>query len=525
MDDVELDNERHRREEQERRSKRKQNREKKSKSGHQSEKERKRREHAQRILGAQKKAQPPQPAPGRGGDAGGSSVFQSLFQERAEGFFIDLRFRNAPPRPPVGPVFVGLGLDGELTNKWTRYKARNAVENQYTWKLHSEVEFGAKLAVSAMDYEGCYENAKDDKSSAGDKRGAPVGSDPPAVHPDDESLIDWTGSLGDTAAEKLQQKQDRARAAARLAIAQGFGAIPVNAPTSSSTGGAGAGGVGGAFKLKKHHLKSRILDEKTPNFMKKTTYLTNDATSVHQFTSLAHTQSQRARDVDRALRETKTKYSEMEMAERSFGEASDGAGGARVHPSRKGVTPVWDLPLLPDVSTWGHTYTHVVLDNPPKNIASDPKRKSAGGAFKSARLQRALVADVAKQSESARMECTLWVPEPRPSSGEPARKKSKRRGERYSALQHYDLDIVPLRNPDLPPVHYVWTIDAARGHVGYHAVGSRVQLSTGRPVDVSRNSVATESDVLHRDLGAEERKRLEISMAEVDMDLAEKLEK
>ena len=149
MDDVELDNERHRREEQERRAKRNRNRETKSKSGHVSEKERKRREHAQRILGAQRKKHPSLQPEIR------SSIFQSLFQERAEGFLIDLRFRNAPPRPPVGPTFVGLGLEGELTNKWTKYKARNAVETQYTWKLHPK-RLGVQLAVSGMDYENCY---------------------------------------------------------------------------------------------------------------------------------------------------------------------------------------------------------------------------------------------------------------------------------------------------------------------------------------------------------------------------------
>eukprot|EP00571_Detonula_confervacea_P006795 CAMPEP_0172315734 /NCGR_PEP_ID=MMETSP1058-20130122/26109_1 /TAXON_ID=83371 /ORGANISM="Detonula confervacea, Strain CCMP 353" /LENGTH=613 /DNA_ID=CAMNT_0013029885 /DNA_START=27 /DNA_END=1868 /DNA_ORIENTATION=+ len=574
IDDVELDNERHRREEQERRAKRQKNRETKSKSGHQSEKERKRREHVQRILGAQKKkppthassSAPSQPVSISGG---GSSIFQSLFHERAEGFFIDLRFRNAPPRPPVGPTFVGLGLGGELTNKWAKYKARNAVENQYTWKLHPERDLGVPLAVSAMDYEGCYtdrgnkDNEKGEKVLGGDanKNSKSPYHCIPALLPEDEALINWKGSIGDTAAEQLQQKQDMVRAAARLAIAQGYGAMPMkmpnNTPSSAPTGG-GNNSNGSVFRLKKHHLQSRILDEKTPNFMKKTTYLTNDATSVHRFTSLAHTQVQRAKDVDQALAETKTKYSEMDMIERGFREANcwkilhigikNTIGeNRRIHPSQKDVHPMWDLPLLPDVPTWGHTYTHVVLDNPPKNISSNlmtPAKNTAKdlkqvewNLFTAKQLHKAVVADVTKQTQNARMACTVWVPKSRESkkvlpefeSTEPATKKLKK-GQMYLALQQYDLDVVPLRDPSVPPVHYVWMVDSSKKYVGYHCVGSRVQLSTGRPIVASGThygantaEMATDTSyILHRSMEADEKKNLEIRMAEVDVDLAEK---
>jgi hypothetical protein len=103
----------------------------------------------------------------------------------------------------------------------------------------------------------------------------------PPLHPDEDALINWKGSLGDTA----QQRWDRARAAARLALAQGYGTpLLLNAaltPIAAFTT---------AFKLKKkHHLQSRILDEKTPNFMKKTTY--NDATSVQRRRSKEETSS------------------------------------------------------------------------------------------------------------------------------------------------------------------------------------------------------------------------------------------
>lgn len=383
----------------------------------------------------------------------------------------------------------------------------------------------------------------------------------PALLPDDEALINWKGSIGDTATEQLQQKQDMVRAAARLAIAQGYGAMPIkrpnNTPSSLPTGG-GNNNNGSVIRLKKHHLQSRILDEKTPNFMKKTTYLTNDATSVHRFTSLAHTQVQRAKDVDQALAETKTKYSEMDMIERGFRKANFwkimrvGSKGAscenmRVHPSQKDVHPIWDLPLLPDVPTWGHTYTHVVLDNPPKNISSNimtPKKNTVKDAkpagwnlFTAKQLHKAVVADVTKQTQNARMACTLWVPEsceskrvlPESEFTEPATKKSKK-GRVYLALQQYDLDVVPLRDPSVPPVHYVWTVDSSKTYVGYHCVGSRVQLSTGRPIVVSGTpygantaEIATnKSYILHKSMEVVEKKNLEIRMAEVDVDLAEK---
>lgn len=100
----------------------------------------------------------------------------------------------------------------------------------------------------------------------------------------------------------------------------------------------------------------------------------------------------------------------------------------------------------------------------------------------------------------------------------------------YLALQQYDLDVVPLRDSTIPPVHYAWIVDPTKEHAGYHCVGSRVHLSTGRPVFVSSTlhdentaEIATDkSFILHRSMEEEERKNLEMRMADVDVDLAEK---
>ena len=48
------------------------------------------------------------------------SAVTSLFADRTGGFAMEFKFRNAPPRPPVGPCFVGLGLEGEFQESWTK---------------------------------------------------------------------------------------------------------------------------------------------------------------------------------------------------------------------------------------------------------------------------------------------------------------------------------------------------------------------------------------------------------------------
>ena len=567
------------------------------------------------------------------------------------------------------------------------------MEKQYVWKLHSGNElYSGPLAISAMDYEGCYvdpekEKASIDAAAAASASSSALGGEEeagaiaelgggennnppsqkstttatthviPPLHPDDEALINWKGGMGDTSAEQLQQKRDRARAAARLAIAQGYGSLASAAaaaassstattttPSSSSRGGnKQLGGTStsttgkantpttttttSVMKLKKkHHLHSRILDEQIPHFMKKTTYLTNTATSVHQFTSLAHTQEQRAREVDRALAETSERYKREDMIEMGFVEANswdvkqggvvggddDDEGGVekkngavaavgnrnskkkkkRVHPSKKGVYPVWDLPLLPDVPTWGHTYAHVVLDHPPKSInnaaaattttTTTPMKRGGGGGgggkgggenliVSAQQLQKAIVADVSKQTQSSRMACTVWVPDTSSASAvsdrespkeggkeeeqqqqqalPPPTKKAKKEEESeayYQAVQRYDLDVLPLRDPSGPQVHYVWMVDPSKKYVGYHPVGSRVQLSTGRPIDQAAGNgstsssrrhgpkktddddddevvvVTNESIIYRRGMEVDERKEMEKRMAEVDVDMAEK---
>jgi hypothetical protein len=152
------------------------------------------------------------------------------------------------------------------------------------------------------------------------------------------------------------------------------------------------------------------------------------------------------------------------------------------------------------------------------------------------------------------MACTVWVPDTDDSAsstkngkenekkeGEEneettknVKKTAGEKGETYQAVQRYDLDVLPLRDPSGPQVHYVWMVDPSKKYVGYHPVGSRVQLSTGRPIIQAGGNnnktqrhedekvVTNESIIFRRAIEVDERKEMEKRMAEVDVDMAEK---
>jgi hypothetical protein len=172
---------------------------------------------------------------------------------------------------------------------------------------------------------------------------------------------------------------------------------------------------------------------------------------------------------------------------------------------------------------------------PIKSPARD-ERQDNGVIFKSKQLHKAIVADVTKHTQNSRTACTIWVPKLDSTtmasefeSAELPTKKLKTE-HTYQALQQYDLDAVPLRDPSGPPVQYVWMIDPSKNYAGYHCVRSRVQLSTGRPIVVSgtphgastAEMVTDKSFIFRRSLEEVEKKNLEMSMAVVDVDLAEK---
>eukprot|EP00543_Licmophora_paradoxa_P000046 CAMPEP_0202449362 /NCGR_PEP_ID=MMETSP1360-20130828/8094_1 /ASSEMBLY_ACC=CAM_ASM_000848 /TAXON_ID=515479 /ORGANISM="Licmophora paradoxa, Strain CCMP2313" /LENGTH=516 /DNA_ID=CAMNT_0049067255 /DNA_START=27 /DNA_END=1577 /DNA_ORIENTATION=- len=483
MQRVDDDDARHRREEAERRKARKLAKSKHSRSGG-SEKDRKRREHAQRVLQGQSKSKL---AASSAEDGTSSSAFQALFQTRAQGFKIEFCFRNAPPRPPVGPCFLGPGLDGWL-QEYAQYRPLNAVEQNYQWKLHTEPDLGVPLAPSAMDLA----SYKNNKSTTQEKR----------QHPDDDALLNWKGSLGDTAAEELQQRRDNARAAARSALAGK--AIPANAALASSV----------AFQKKKQqtanakkHNFSRVLDERMVSFMKKTTYLSNDhSRKVHDFTSLAKTKQKTEEEL---AQKRSRKRITKESVEQSFDAVSSKKQQKLQHPTKPKAKPVWSAPLLPNTSFWGNAYTHVVVDNPPKN---EPDLKPITQSF---------LSHIEKRDAQARMTCQVMVPYEVASSANTEGKQF------FRSMAQYDMDVIPLKEEDEPHTNFcIWMNHSAGGEnennetpmAVYLPIPSRVQLSTGRP----GKKVNT---VSRRPLGPDDAREHKERLAEVDRDIAAALER
>jgi len=391
------------------------------------------------------------------------------------------------------------------------------VEQHYAWRLHAEADLGVPLAPSAMDLAGCYADPTRPTKDLQSGQEVPAPG-PPDLHPDDEALIHWTGPKGDTAAEELQKRRDRRRAEA-LGVANVGGLLSrsdaaaiklANRTTTAMAGGRAT-------------FKSRVLNEDIQSWMKKTTYLTNDQTrSVHQFKSLAHSKKQAAAEIDAKLRTTTEQTSDRQTIEAGFDLANNrrqNAAPARRHPTKRGVTAVFDFPLLPDAGTWGHKYTHVVLDKPPGPV---PGRKRPPPNAE--QLERAFVADVSEREVDERQataggpdrsgrefDCNLLVP-----ADLSAALSSEPTG--YDVAQRYDMTVLTLRDADGPHNNFILMIDEENGTVTYHTLWTRLNLSSGRPgKEDEPDSTIAKVAVQEEDLIAMER-----VVAEVDDDLARK---
>lgn len=396
----------------------------------------------------------------------------------------------------MGPCFVGHSLDGVLVERSRQYKANNAVEVNYKWKLHSEPDLGVPLAPSAMDVVS-YVKPKDGEEQK------PTGP----LHPDDEALLNWTGSLGDTAADNLKKRQDQLRAAARLALAEGKGRIPnvlLPANTDKLTSSSAA-----TASLTNKKAFSRVLDETMQRWMKKTTYLSNNfSRKVHDFKSLATTKQQLKQDL-----EQKQEKMNLRRSAQAITNTFASVAMPPKHPTKKNLEPKSIMPVLPNVKHWGHAYTHVVIDKAP-NLDLDKHD-----------LEKAFIANVEERNNN--MVCQMWCPPPlkRDSDSEDSdaeEKEEKEKDEpgtvRYRPVQQFDLDVIPLKDEDEPHINFCMWVDPENNSTTYLPVSSRVLLSTGRPV--KRRTFRKVARQAHSAADLEEIKE---QMAEVDYDVAKEI--
>ena len=346
------------------------------------------------------------------------------------------------------------------------------------------------------DYDAMFEEDEEEEPPS-----KPTG--PPPVHPHDKALMEWTGPMGDTRALELQKIRDRARAAALLGK---------QAPATSSSAALQA-----MSKLRKSSTSkgftSRVLKEAHPFFMKKTTYLDNDVTkSVHSFESLAMSKQKEEKRISQQLSDANKQRSRQQVIEDTFAKVEVAAAmdvnKKRKHPTKKTVVAEWEIPLVPDVSTWGHTFTHVVMDKLPKVGPPSKRRKVA-----STLLRKSFIADVVQtpnqSSSTSRMrhQCHLLI-DKHPTAEQ----------RLYAAAQLYDFHIHHLKAEDGPHVNFVFKMDPKKKVATYHVLSNRIQLASGRPADRKR----TKRIIQKRPLEEKERVEMEKRVAEVDMDLAKK---
>ena len=295
------------------------------------------------------------------------------------------------------------------------------------------------------------------------------------IHPDDLDLLEWKGSMGDTAAEELKKSRDNARAAARLAL------LGKTVTDKTPTKGVALKGSSSASTKKAF---SRVLDESMQSWMKKTTYITNDYTrKVHDFKSLAKTKQELAENLEIQQQQIAQRRAAPAIS-KTFEECKQ---AVIRHPSKNNLKPVAEMPLLPDLSRWANSYTQVVMDKSPGSDVDG--------------LKKGMIANVVSSQEmSDPTTCQLFVP---------------REGLDYQAVQQYELDIIPLKDGDEPHMNFFMWLDPDAGTATYKPIPARLNLSVGRPLN-DKNFIM---QVTRRPLTEEEIIASEKQIAEDDMDL------
>mmetsp|Transcript_32380 Transcript_32380/g.37740 ORF Transcript_32380/g.37740 Transcript_32380/m.37740 type:complete len:161 (-) Transcript_32380:185-667(-) len=123
-------------------------------------------------------------------------------------------------------------------------------------------------------------------------------------------------------------------------------------------------------------------------------------------------------------------------------------------------------------------------------------------------------------NQSQRMECNLLVAtnsNSNDSANGDHEKSSSTVTSKYDAVQQYDLDVIPLKEEDAPHSQYIFVMDEEKGIATYHPISSRVQLSSGRPLNEK-----SRRKIMKRSCTQQEIDEMEGRLAEIDADLADK---
>jgi hypothetical protein len=429
-----------------------------------------------------------------------SSKFQELFDKRTQGFQIDFLFRNAPPRPPVGPCFVGANqnLDGALQKLSRHYNATNAVETNHVWKLHNDGSLTSHPLAPAALNPRLYGTARE------------PGDIP--LHPDDAHLLEWTnGNMGDSMAELAHRRKEEARAAARLvASGQSPAKLLLKSKQQQRAGviaPAAAVATAGSNANNKKKMFSRVLkDDIQQPWMKKTTYLSNDySRKVHDFKSLARTKKEMAIELAEQQQELNARRSALAV-KHSFNTSKP-----LVHPHKKSLQPKRVMNVLPNTTSWGRSYTHVVIDKAPTSMPDGVTINH---------LTQSFVTNVHRSDASSRYACAVQVPAPDATTTTETATTVPNKVPMYRPAFAYDLDVVALRQQDTPDVNFCFLIEKdlhGNDVVTYIPIASRLLLTTGRP---AKKNIPHPLE--RRPLTDQEKEEMEERMAEVDRDMAEK---
>lgn len=240
---------------------------------------------------------------------------------------------------------------------------------------------------------------------------------------------------------------------------------------------------------------------------------------MHKFRSLEKVKIENAKEIQKKMKDNERKLSDKDGIEEAFEKANRVTERAAKHPKKRGVEAVYEVPFLPDARTWGHTYTHVVVDHLPKTVV--PFRRSGERRPVTRKtLEKAFIADVTRPGENVRMECNLLLPD---ANAPPAVDAGGKEGDvYYDASLAYVLDLQPLQEEGKACVNFLLTIDEKNGVATYHPVSTKVQLSTGRKPGsdggLSGGKKRLGSFVGRREMGSEDVNEMEGRLGEIDRD-------